>query len=350
MLNSDRQFGVEIEFIAPTAKDYENIRNKIHVIFDGSLRPHQWGGEYVSVPLKGVSGEREIEHACSVLKQGRVDIEHPQTSMHVHLDGKRHTGKVVELTKRSETAKFQYGVSRAVLNKIDKGDIINSVLRKDIPYFGDFQTKKIDNVIYMSRGDISRHPRMNYRYFVLEENDRIPWLTNMFYFYTQYSRVLESIVSRSRRRGNMFCIPLDDSFSLKEIEACETEEDLVKVWYKGEGIGGNYDDSRYHNVNFHCYWHKHGTVEIRSHGGTIDAHKVLLWVRLHQYIADKLEDMSIEDIRIDAKNEDEIVLEFLDFLKDDEVLVEYVRRLLGFFSGITEKDGKIIRKSKEQKK
>lgn len=344
MLKSKRKFGVEIEFIAPTERDYLNIGKKMNVVFDGSLRPHRYGGEYVSAPLIGKEGEQEIEHACSVLKQGHVDIENPQTSMHLHIDGKKHAGKVVEQTKRDKDAKFQIGISRAVMNSLDKEKLIACIIKKDIPYFGDYKTKSLDNVIYMSKGDITRHPRMNYRYFVLHEEDRMPWLINMFYFYTQYCRVLENIVSRSRRKGNMFCIPLDDSFDLEEIEKCKTEEDVVNVWYKGQGIGGNYDDSRYHNMNLHSYFHKHGTFEIRSHGGTIDAYKVLLWVRLHQYIADKLEDMSIEDIKLDTKNEDEIHLAFLEFIKDDEVLVEYVKRLLGFFSGITINKGKVIRK------
>lgn len=152
------------------------------------------------------------------------------------------------------------------------------------------------------------------------------------YFYVQYSQVMEDIVSNSRKYGNMYCIPIGDSYELEDIEACQTEEDLKSVWYKGREPSGHYDDSRYHNVNFHCYWDRHGTVEMRSHGGTVEANKILLWLKLHQKIADKLEDMELEDIRLEQKSK--LHKSFIEFV-EEPILQSYVKRLLGYYSGIT---------------
>lgn len=344
MLNSDRQFGVEIEFIAPDLKAFQNIRRNIHVVGDGSLRPYEFAGEYVSEPVSGRAGEQTIRNACYVLKRNGVDIENPATSVHIHLDGRRRNGTVVESDKRDKDARFQIAISKKARTKVSVPLIKKLMVQRDVPYFDGVKHTKIDNVHYFSRGTITRHPRMGYDYFILKEEDRFTWLRNMFLFYTQYDTVLKSMVSRSRRNGNMYCIPISDSFELDEIVDCKTMEDVRNVWYKGYEPEGHYDDSRYHNVNLHAYFDRHGTVEIRSHGGTIDANKILLWIRLHQYIADKMETASIDDIIVGTEDEDAIILKFFDFISDDKVLVEYCKRMLGYFSGIIIKKDNVTRK------
>jgi len=184
--------------------------------------------------------------------------------------------------------------------------------------------------MYLSKAPIKRHPMANYDYFYYEKSDRSKWLRNMLYFYTQYSDVMEGIVSNSRKFGNMYCLPLGKSYDLGEIEKAEDEQQIRTLWYKGRGNTGHYDDSRYHNVNFHSVWNRTGTVEIRSHGGTIDVYKILFWLRLHQHIADKLEEVELDDIKLKG----DLYKSFVDFL-DDEQLAEYVKRLLGYYSGIT---------------
>jgi len=128
----------------------------------------------------------------------------------------------------------------------------------------------------------------------------------------------------------MYCIPLGDSFDLPDIEAVKNEEELLKLWYKETNTGGHYNDSRYHNVNFHSYWDRTGTIEIRSHGGTIDPNKILLWVKLHQKIADKLEDLTLDKVKATNSN---LHLSFLEFI-EEPLLQNYVKRLMGYYSGI----------------
>ena len=338
MIKSKRQFGVEIEFIAPNRKSYDSIRANHRVEFDGSLRPHRWGGEYVSVPLIGRAGENEISSVCASLKKNKADVENKQTSIHVHLDGKKNEGKLRYSSKRLPDKRLMLGISNKVRGKLPEGSIL-AILRGD--FFAVDPTLNIthiDNVQYISKGAITRHPRMNYRYYYYDKEDRLPWLRNMFYFYTQYTNVMNALVSRSRKVNNMYCIPLNDSFLLEEIESIKTMDDFIDVWYKGNGIGGHYDDSRYHNVNFHSFFNRHGTVEIRSHGGTTDANKILLWVRLHQHIADKLESMTLDQIKFEGDEFNS----FLEFISDDPLLVDYCKRLMGYLSGVTIRNKKAI--------
>ena len=343
MLKSDRQFGIEIEFLCNSIDTLEYLNDRdIYCVSDGSLRPHT-GGEYVSPPMSGRSGEREIARVCSELKSNGVDVEHPATSLHLHLDGKRRERTVTTDNKKIDGEGLQIAVSRSLLRDRSLSQIANSLMShrsSDLIC----NVAEFDGIEYYSRAKLSRKPRMNYTFFLLKENDRTKWLTNMFYFYTLYSPVLSSMVSHSRSIGNMYCQQLSDSFTLKEIESIKTEQDFTDIWYKGRGSGGRYCDSRYHNVNFHSFFDRHGTVEIRSHGATTDVNKIMLWVRLHQYIADKLEDYKLEDLKIDTDNADNVYLEFVKFFEDDPLLVEYIKRLLGYFSGISIIKNKVKRK------
>lgn len=318
------------------------------VVQDGSLRPHT-GGEYVSPILSGKTGVLEVEQICRALKREGVDVSHPATSMHVHLDGKRHDCELEVSSSPIKKPGRQWAVSRSLLRGLDQKQIVTNLLNYD-SLSVDSNKKEFNGITYFSKARLSRAPKMNYTYFLLEKPDRIPWLTRMFYFYTQYDHVMASLVSHSRSMGNMYCQRLGESFTLQEIEDIKDENDFIEVWYKGHGIGGHYCDSRYHNVNFHSFFDRHGTVEIRSHGATVDPNKVLLWVKLHQYIADKLETCTLDDIKIDiiptpiGQSPDNVYVEFIKFLSDEPVLQEYVKRLLGYFAGISIKDNKVIRK------
>jgi len=333
MIQSNRRFGVEIEFVAPTGDALTRIRQSIEVIEDGSLRPLKHAGEWVSEPLSGEEGERAVEFACETLKKNGATCDNAKTSMHIHLDGKKDVGGVLKSSRSEPSYKGTvFAFSSRVKKDLGIPNIMNLLQNQTIIDDSTIKTAHFGNVVYFSRAELMRKPRVNYTYYYLEKPDRLQWLKNSFYFYTLFSGVMENIVSNSRRFGNMYCIPLGESYELSDIAAIKTEEDLKRVWYKGRGQTGHYDNSRYHNVNLHCYWDRHGTLEIRSHGGTTDAGKVLLWLRLHQAIADKLETLEFEELK-SMKGTPE---EFVKFL-DDEMLEMYVKRLLGYYSGITVK-------------
>lgn len=333
MLTSNRRFGIEIEFVAPSRTALERIHREIRVVDDGSLRPIPNAGEYVSDVLRGDKGEQTVRYACEVLKKNGAQASDPATSVHVHLDGV----KRARTLRSSRTPPTEQEAVFAISNRLKKdmreeqftqASSMGS-LQALVPY-GEHAITRFDNSIrYFAKTKLTREPKFNYTYYWLEQQDRFKWLRNVFYFYTVYSQVMEDIVSNSRKCGNMYCIPLGKSYLPDEIESCENMDQLVNVWYKSAGPTGHYDDSRYHNVNLHSYFDRHGTVEIRSHGGTIDPGKILLWLRLHQNIADKLEDMELEDIKFDGN----IHKAFIEFI-EEPVLQSYVKRLLGYYSNI----------------
>lgn len=334
MITSNRQFGIEIEFITDSAQSLINIMNKdVRLVEDGSLRPYKFAREYVSSPLSGKSGEAEIRRVCEILKKYGATCDNPKTSMHVHLDGRKFSDGVLKssVKKPDQIDGIRMVAVSGKLKRLIGTKGIVSLLRRDFyaPELNVY-TARFGHIIYHSLGKLSKEPSgAGYTYCYFERVSRLEWLRNVLYFYTKFSDTMEVIVSNSRRFGNMYCIPLGMSYELGDIAKVKNMDELCSLWYKGRNRGGHYDDSRYHNVNLHSYWDRHGTVEIRSHGGTIDADKVLMWVKLHQKIVDKLEDTQLETL-IDLEPTHASFLEFI----EEPILQEYVKRLAGYYSGI----------------
>ena len=254
-------------------------------------------------------------------------------SVHIHLDGRRNTGRqlVSSLTMPENCNERVSAFSNKVARELGD-DVIRAILSGAGGRFVMSLNRNIfDGIVYYSLGELDKKPTKNFTFYYLNSDSRFKWLRNVLFFYTQYSEVMENIVSNSRKLGNMYCTPLSASYTLDSIRKVSSMNELRTLWYKGNESGGHYDDSRYHNVNLHAYWNRHGTVEIRSHGGTIDAGKILLWIKLHQKILDKLETMELDDIELrDGTN---IFASFLSFI-EEPVLQSYVKRLLGFYSNI----------------
>lgn len=147
------------------------------------------------------------------------------------------------------------------------------------------------------------------------ETDKFKKLKKLFYFYTVFDDVLFKMLPKERRSNN-FCKKLSSTYSIKEIQKCESQGELEKVWYQKDNyedierdkrstLQGNSGDSRnrdssvrYHSTNFHSLYYKHGTVEIRSHHGTLNAESLLLWIQLHQKIMDGISNNEVYDSAI----------------------------------------------------
>jgi hypothetical protein len=144
------------------------------------------------------------------------------------------------------------------------------------------------------------------------ETDKFKKLKKLFYFYTVFNDVLFKMLPYERRSNN-FCKKLSSTYSIKEIQKCQSQGELEKVWYQKETyadierdkrstLQGNSGDSRnrdssvrYHSINFHSLYYKHGTVEIRMHHGTLNAESLLLWIQLHQKIMDGISNNEVND-------------------------------------------------------
>lgn len=158
-----------------------------------------------------------------------------------------------------------------------------------------------------------------------EETDKFKKLKKLFYFYTIFNNVLFSMLPKERRSNN-FCKKLSSSYSIKDIQGCNSQGELEKVWYQKETYGeverdkqsslqGSSGDSRnrdssvrYHSINFHSLYYKHGTVEIRMHHGTLNPDSLLLWIQLHQKIMDSVSNNTVIDTAISkcAKGYDDV--------------------------------------------
>jgi hypothetical protein len=327
MLSSNRKFGVEIEFITPAERNLRSIARQLRVEHDGSLRPHRYAGEYISPVLRGEEGESELHNACSILKRNYADSSDIQTSVHIHLDAQ---GKPDITITDEPTKDTLFAVSNKVWTKIGRETILRDFLigNKSLVRDGRLKSKRFNGMEYISYAELSNKPTSNF-VFVNQSNGLFNFVRNAFYFYTMFSETLEQLVSHSRRDGNMYCIPLHKSYDLEQIEACGSLNDIRQVWYKTTGEGGRYNDSRYHSMNLHSLFHGPGTIEIRSHGGTIDSYKILLWVKLHQCILDKLENMTLDEVK--GLRSDDMLEALLAFV-DDAILQDYIKRLYGYYS------------------
>lgn len=87
--------------------------------------------------------------------------------------------------------------------------------------------------------------------------------------------LIDGLVSESRRgpTSSFYCRPLTDD----DIRRIENIRDLAAM--RGVTV------DRYRTMNLTSYG-RHGTIEIRQHQGTLDAEKVISWVRFGQAIID----------------------------------------------------------------
>ncbi len=338
IIKSDRTFGVEIEFIAPNKREFEKLSSKIHIEFDGSLRPHKYAGEYVSRILRGVHGENEIIRICEILKKHRVDVENPQTSVHVHIglvdnDVRKKVRKVSKEIAKTGSGRY-VAVSRAASRKLTRQHIAEVIaLNGEHPVveMAGLYLSEFSGIRYISMGLLKKEPSANFIFYeVFDGNKHFEEVKSVMYFYTLYSEQIRNLVSNSRKNGNMYCVPLGYAYTLGDIISCNSFNELEYMWCKGGSSGGRYNDSRYKDVNFLNVFRDRGTVEIRSHGGTIDPYKILMWVRLHQYIVDKCVEVGVSGLE---PNGSDLNKSFINFI-DDDLLREYVLRLWGYFSGV----------------
>lgn len=340
LITSPRTFGVEIEFNCRTPEGLAAISKRLPITTDGSLRHLLLGREYVSPILKGSIGEETLISHCQILKRNGAETEDPSTSVHVHLGignknitlrssrklPERVQSHIVAVSNRLKTN------PTFTLNNITKRVSQSNISALFPAGKYDYNVTNFNNVYYFSKSKLTKRPLINYTYYWIEKKDDFELLKKILYFYTQYCNVMTGIVSNSRKEGNMYCVPLSKSYSLSDIDNTKNLNELKELWYKQSlDLSFHYNDSRYHNVNLHSYWNRHGTVEIRSHGGTIDPNKILLWVKLHQKIIDKLSNLDLDSIKL--KEGDDVYKSFIDFI-EEPILKEYIKRLLGFYSGI----------------
>lgn len=111
-------------------------------------------------------------------------------------------------------------------------------------------------------------------------------------FYMIYDKLFFQYLPASREQ-NRYCIPLAKKYG--EYFGNETvRKEIDKKLYGTSNAyqikrekNCKYADCRYSSVNLHSIYYR-GTLEVRSHSGTLDSIKVLEWANLHGLILEKI--------------------------------------------------------------
>lgn len=183
-----------------------------------------------------------------------------------------------------------------------------------------------------------------YEFEHTKESDILKMKTLMA-FYLIFDDIMLSMIS-PQRRGNMFCKPIKSRYALAEVLDVKSQHDFDKLWYRLKGERGTnggrdydeiaqrkrdgHDSTRYVGTNFHSLLGRNGTLEIRYHGGTLDANKILSWVSLHQTILDKV---SRGEINLDEIVKTHLKLKFEEKLKDFFDILELPESLKAYVEG-----------------
>lgn len=121
-------------------------------------------------------------------------------------------------------------------------------------------------------------------------SEKYEMLRSLFYTYLVFEKLLFAMLPENRK-DNTYCNPLSTSYTHKDVANCNSQEDIEKLWYKKLSLRDvarakteHYEGSRYHAINFHSLFYRYGTMEVRTHHGTLQAHSILMWVALHQAI------------------------------------------------------------------
>ncbi|MDF1565298.1 MAG: amidoligase family protein [Deltaproteobacteria bacterium] len=104
--------------------------------------------------------------------------------------------------------------------------------------------------------------------------------------YRHYEPVTDSFMPTSRRaQNNRFCKSLRSATTYRAIMAATTMNELCYCL----------NNDRYHKLNLQSYT-VHGTVEFRQHSGTVEAAKVLPWLRLCLALVEKSKAPAAADV------------------------------------------------------
>lgn len=101
--------------------------------------------------------------------------------------------------------------------------------------------------------------------------ERLEFFRSLVSLYRNFEPVIDEVQPASRRgASNSYCQPLT-MVSEAAIRDAATIEQLAARLVRG----------RYHKLNLQSFW-RHGTVEFRHHAGTVEASKIIAWVKACQ--------------------------------------------------------------------
>lgn len=195
----------------------------------------------------------------------------------------------------------EYGFSQVSDGSLDSETGVEFVSN---PFNGDLLFEKIDEFC----------EELNKREYEVDKScglhihisipNRVKLLKRIFAFYQKYENFFFEMLPNSRKE-NTYCCFLGNSYhhtASPAVADCKTSFDFQKLFYKEKSIKkireykkDKYNRQRYSWLNFHSLFYR-GTLEIRSHSGTIKADKIKNWLLIHLTALDYLKHTSFKTI------------------------------------------------------
>jgi len=335
IITSERTFGVEIECVGRANGLSQELADEMGLTGDGSIHPdgrkdssmeRNEGLEVVTPVLKGKKGEDVLRETCKTL-QKYGNYTNKTTGIHVHLGGKDFLPENLKVVNFSEKAKIIAHIKKSDItpiviptslynnyvndyNGIDRLVTLIQQKTSRLKIFNHIIIEHKDSVCRINgyvgaddNGDFTKQykPKSTDK-VLLQGGDSTKKLSTLFAFYLTFEDVLFATQPKSRRENNGYCLKLKNAFGIYDLNHFSDPSDIEKYWYKAtssnklNSIKNNrYVSSRYYHFNLHPLFNsnKQHTVEIRLHAGTLNAKKILYWVKLHQAILDKVSDGKI---------------------------------------------------------
>ncbi len=134
----------------------------------------------------------------------------------------------------------------------------------------------------------------------IETPQELELIKKLYLFYTKYEDLFFKMLPSSRQKLE-YCekIKKTDKFSLKDVKDITSLNEFKKKYYETnyykDRMGGKYYKKRYCWVNFHSLFYR-GTLEVRSHSGTINSDKIKNWITINLSVMDFINNKSVDEI------------------------------------------------------
>lgn len=283
----ERTIGIEIESFMQDPDMGPLQETGVDISGDGSISGDGQGVEIQTPPVRGAKAEKMIRAACDALNEQNAQ-QNSSCGVHVHVDAKELTARgFIRSYNSSSTpiaenetmvylhrAIFQSGrgieAHMEVLEAVEVGELhiahgqygVGNIVRM----YGEhrFKTSAVDGGYIIPAGEYG-----NYLTFAVDidaARELRERLFNAMRFFSAIDPVLRSLVPSSRRH-NRYCQPFE-----KMVRSGGAMPRTFR-----EQLNGITD--RYCGINMQALG-KHGTIENRYHGGTLNADKIIHWARL----------------------------------------------------------------------
>jgi len=134
----------------------------------------------------------------------------------------------------------------------------------------------------------------------IEFPTKLELVKKLYIFYSKYENLFFKMLPSSRQR-NRYCIKIKrtDDFSIKDVKDMKHLHQFKKKYYEtnfyASDIRKRYYKKKYCWANFHSLFYR-GTLEVRSHSGTINSEKIKNWITIHLSVIDFIKNKSVEEI------------------------------------------------------